>query len=167
VVALLPEGPLRAEVEARHLRRVLRSPPPADLAPGERWIDVSLGEQVATAYEGAAPVFAALVSTAPHGGTPAGSYAVYRKYRRQTMANIAGARAQYDFRQVPHAQFFHGRFGLHAALWHDLLGHPVSHGCVNLSPADAERLFAFTAPALPPGWHALTTDSGTRIVVRR
>lgn len=157
----------RGEVSPQHLRRVLPAAPPPDLLPGERWIDVSLAEQVTVAYEGREPVFAALVSTAPHGGTPPGSYRVYRKYRTQTMANLAGSRSQYDFRQVPWAQFYSGRFGIHAALWHDRFGHPVSHGCINLSPVDAERLFRFTGPALPPGWHALSTDAGTRVVVRR
>jgi hypothetical protein len=98
------------------------------------------------------------------------------------MANLAGSTSLYDYREVPHAQFFSGRFGLHAALWHDHLGHAVSHGCVNLSPADAERFFAFTRPALPEGWHAITASApsagqapaddgdallGTRVVVHR
>ena len=29
-----------------------------------------------------------------------------------------------------------------------------SHGCVNLSPADARWLFGFTEPKLPDGWAA-------------
>ena len=28
-------------------------------------------------------------------------------------------------------------------------------GCVNLTPADAERLFAWTSPHLPAGWSAV------------
>ena len=94
----------------------------------------------------------------------------------QTMANLAGAAEQYDFREVPHAQFFNGRIGLHAVLWHDKLGHAVSHGCVNLSPPAAEQFFAFTFPDLPIGWHTITTPAhhggpplsrGTRVIVRK
>ena len=57
--------------------------------------------------------------------------------------------------------------GLHAAFWHDDFGHPRSHGCVNLSPRDARRLFAWTTPELPPGWDAiLTTESQPGTIVR-
>lgn len=159
------------EVDAACLRRVEPAPLPADLGPKERWIDVALGQQVAVAYEGPEPLFATLVSTAAH-QTPPGTFYINRKYRAHTMASLKGASARYDFRDVPHAQFFAGRIGLHAVLWHDRLGYPVSHGCVNLSPADAARFFAFTEPALPSGWHAIYTPPeselrGTRVVVRK
>lgn len=175
-VRLEPAGEvLRGAVQARHLRRLLPAPMPAGLQPGERWIDISLSQQVAAAYEGDEPVFATLVSTGKRGSTPPGTFFIERKYRVQTMANLQGAASRYDFRQVPWAQFFHGRIGLHSVLWHDQLGHPVSHGCVNLSPPDAERLFTFTDPPLPPGWHAVLPPArgprrdggGTRVVVRR
>jgi hypothetical protein len=46
--------------------------------------------------------------------------------------------------------------------WHDRFGTPVSHGCVNLSLADARWLFDWAPPALPPEWHAVLSDgSGT------
>lgn len=164
------------EVETSQLRRFVPSPPPAGLHPDERWIDIRVGEQVAAAYQGTRPLFAALVSTGGQGTTPPGSFFIYRKYLTQTMANLAGAAEQYDFREVPHAQFFNGRIGLHAVLWHDKLGHAVSHGCVNLSPPAAEQFFAFTSPDLPTGWHTITTPAhhggtplarGTRVVVRK
>lgn len=143
------------ELDAAALRRFIPAPPPKEVGPEERWVDISLTEQVATAYVGRTPLFAALVSTGKGNLTPPGSFFIYRKYLTQTMANQRGATAQYDFRQVPHAQFFNGRIGLHAVLWHDLLGEPVSHGCVNLSPAAAAQFFAFSGPALPPGWHSV------------
>lgn len=163
------------ELDTSQLRRFVPSPPPAGLLQDERWIDIRVGEQVAAAYQGAKPLFAALVSTGSQGTTPPGSFFIYRKYLTQTMANLAGAAEQYDFREVPHAQFFNGRIGLHAVLWHDKLGHAVSHGCVNLSPPAAEQFFAFTFPDLPIGWHTITTPAhhggpppsrGTRVIVR-
>lgn len=147
-------GPL-LEIEAAVLRRFIPVAPPPEVGPEERWVDISLSEQVAAAYVGKTPLFAALVSTGKGNMTPPGSFFIYRKYLSQTMANQRGAASQYDFRQVPHAQFFNGRIGLHAVLWHDSLGEPVSHGCVNLSPAAAAQFFAFSAPALPPGWHSV------------
>lgn len=164
------------EVETQQLRRVLPMSPPPGISADEHWIDIHLSEQVAIAYQGAKPIFAALVSTGIEGSTPPGSFYIYRKYLTQTMANLAGAASQYDFREVPHAQFFNGRIGLHAVLWHDKLGHAVSHGCVNLSPPAAEQFFSFTSPDLPIGWHTITTPShrggpslprGTRVIVRK
>jgi hypothetical protein len=32
-------------------------------------------------------------------------------------------------------------YGLHGTYWHDNFGTPMSHGCVNLSNADAQWLF--------------------------
>lgn len=152
-----PEAQAAAAVEldAAVLRRFIPIAPPPEVGPEERWVDISLAEQVATAYVGKTPIFTTLVSTGKGHLTPPGSFFVYRKYLTQTMANQRGAAAQYDFRQVPHAQFFNGRIGLHAVLWHDSLGEPVSHGCVNLSPAAAAQFFAFSSPALPAGWHSV------------
>jgi hypothetical protein len=44
---------------------------------------------------------------------------------------------------------------LHGAYWHDRFGTPKSHGCINLAPEDARRLFFFTEPALPESWHGV------------
>jgi hypothetical protein len=177
ILAGKPEAQAAAfEIDASQLRRVTPASPPPGVGSDERWIDISLSEQIAVAYQGETPLFAALVSTGAHGATPPGTFWVYRKYVTQTMANMRGAASQYDYREVPHAQFFNGRIGLHAVLWHDLLGHPVSHGCVNMSPATAEQFFSFTKPELPSGWHTVNGDPptrgapwlrGTRVVVRK
>lgn len=174
--ALLQGHPAAQEptfhIAASHLRRITKPSLPADLRPDEPWVDLSLPEQVAVAYIGQQPQFAALVSTGKGGATPSGDFRVYRKYRTQTMANLRGSASQYDFREVPYAQFFHGRIGLHAVLWHDRLGFPVSHGCVNMSPATAAQFFDFTEPPLPGGWHVINSvgrsqRTATRVVVRR
>lgn len=153
---------LQFEVPVGQLRRLTLVSPPPEISPEEHWIDISLSEQVAVGYVGSKPQLAALVSTGPGGKTPPGSFVIYRKYLTQTMANQRGAASQYDFREVPHAQFFNGRIGLHAVLWHDRLGHPVSHGCVNLSPSAAAQFFAFTGPKLPPGWHSITGSTALK-----
>jgi hypothetical protein len=31
----------------------------------------------------------------------------------------------------------------------------MSGGCVNLPPIDSRRIFAWTDPPLPPGWHGV------------
>ncbi len=127
---------------------------------GERWIDVNVTKQALVAYEGTRPVFATLVSTGEAGlgdpettrATKRGIFRVYAKYRTTTMdSNETGE--EFELRDVPYVQYFHQGYALHAAYWHDRFGTPKSHGCINLTPADAKWLFEFTAPDVPAGWH--------------
>lgn len=75
----------------------------------------------------------------------------------------------YALRDVPYIQYFAAGFALHAAYWHDVFGKQRSHGCVNLSPIDAHRVFKWTEPAIPDGWHAINTGEefgeGTTVIV--
>jgi hypothetical protein len=110
-------------------------------------------EQVLTAYEGDRLVFATLVSTGrERWETPTGHFRVWLKLRHGEMR---GHRAAYLVEEVPHALFFGGNTALHAAIWHDRFGTAVSHGCINLSPADAAWLFDWAPPELPERWHGI------------
>jgi lipoprotein-anchoring transpeptidase ErfK/SrfK len=75
----------------------------------------------------------------------------------------------YALRDVPYIQYFESGFALHAAYWHDVFGKKRSHGCVNLSPIDAHRVFKWTEPAIPEGWHAVNSGEehgeGTVVIV--
>lgn len=75
----------------------------------------------------------------------------------------------YQLRDVPYIQYFAAGYALHAAYWHDVFGKQKSHGCVNLSPIDAHRVFMWTEPAVPDGWHALNSGDelgeGTVVIV--
>jgi lipoprotein-anchoring transpeptidase ErfK/SrfK len=73
----------------------------------------------------------------------------------------------FKLRDVPWVQYFHQSYALHGAYWHDVFGIPRSHGCINLSPVDAHRVFAWTEPALPEGWHAVNADEGTVLIVHK
>jgi hypothetical protein len=75
----------------------------------------------------------------------------------------------YRIEDVPYVQYFSKGVGLHAAFWHRSFGQVRSHGCVNLAPLDAERLFWWTGPALPNGWTAVLPggrDAATIVRVR-
>ena len=142
------------------LARTSLESPPEGLSPGERWLDIDISEQVLVAYEGERPVFATLVSTgrARRGSeTPLGSHRIWVKLAFSDMSNLRyeDAPSHYAMEQVPWVQYFEGSFGLHAAFWHDDFGRRRSHGCVNLSPRDAQWLFQFTGPSLPNGWDAI------------
>jgi lipoprotein-anchoring transpeptidase ErfK/SrfK len=173
------DGEPEAWVRARDVSRATAAPPPAEVGGGaskERWIDVDLAEQVLTAYEGATPVFATLVSTGRGGqgtktATRKGVHRIWVKIFTTKMDNLEDEEAEHHYRieDVPWVQFFDKGIGLHAAFWHRDFGHVHSHGCVNLSPLDAHRLFGWTGPKLPAGWSAAyphAYDPGTVVRVR-
>jgi lipoprotein-anchoring transpeptidase ErfK/SrfK len=110
---------------------------PSNIQASERWVDVNLSSQTAYAYEGNQVVRSFLVSTgvAAH-PTVTGQYHVYVKYR---YANMKGP--GYNLPNVPYVMYFYQGYGLHGTYWHHNFGHPMSHGCVNLSTPDAAWLF--------------------------
>jgi hypothetical protein len=75
----------------------------------------------------------------------------------------------FELRDVPYVQYFESGYALHAAYWHDAFGTARSHGCVNLSPIDARRVFFWTDPPVPEGWHGVSagTGEGTMVVVHK
>ena len=130
---------------------------------GERWIEINIAKQTLLAVDGTKPVYATLVSTGSGGlaspkddpyVTPRGIFRIHTKHAAATMHSNQ-PEAEFELRDVPYIQYFQNGFALHAAYWHDQFGMPRSHGCVNLSPLDAQHLFAFTKPELPPGWHGV------------
>lgn len=137
------------------------------------WIEVSILDQTLTAYRGATPVFATLVSTGKDGlgdpetthSTARGVFLIHTKHVTSTMSGDE-ADDEFDLRDVPYVQYFHGGFALHAAFWHDGFGTPRSHGCVNLSPSDARHLFTLTDPPVPLRWHSALSHEGTLVHVR-
>ena len=129
---------------------------------GGHWLDINVTKQTLVAYDGTRPVFATLVSTGEAGlGDPAttkatkrGIFRIHTKHVTATMASEEVGEA-FELRDIPYVQYFDAGYALHAAYWHDDFGRPRSHGCINLAPADARRLFFWTDPPLPPGWHTV------------
>ena len=149
---------------------------PSELRPGERWLDVDIASQVLTAYVGERAVFATLTSTGRGNdgtelATPRGVHRLWVKLRTSNMDNLddESAAENYAIQAVPWVMYFERGYGLHGTFWHRAFGTKHSHGCVNLTPLDAEHLFAWTSPKLPPGWTAAlptSYESGTLIRVR-
>jgi hypothetical protein len=129
---------------------------------GERWLDVNVSKQTLVAYDGEKPVFATLVSSGEAGlddadkttATKRGIFRIHTKHVSSTMSSDEVGE-EYELRDVPYVQYFEKGYALHGAYWHDRFGTPKSHGCINLAPEDARRLFFFTEPALPLGWHGV------------
>ena len=106
-----------------------------------KWIDVSIGRQTITAYQGSTPLKSVLVSTGVSWHpTPVGRYKIYMKIASQAMSGGSGADAYY-LPGVPWVMYFAGGNAIHGTYWHQNFGHPMSHGCVNLTIADAKWFY--------------------------
>lgn len=172
------ESWLRIDVNAwlreRDTTHAVVRPPPAEARPDERWIDVDLARQMLVAYRGERALFALPVSTGrgPVGtelATPPGVHRVWVKLRTSDMDNLENLEAErnYAIQAVPWVMYFDRGYGLHGAFWHRAFGRVQSHGCINLTPSDAERLFEWSSPRLPTGWSAvLPTDHELGTLVR-
>lgn len=138
---------------------------------GEKWIDVNITKQTLVAFEGEKAVYATIVSTGEDGllegarTTEKGIFRIHTKYVTTTMDSDAVGE-EFELRDVPYVQYFKEGFALHGAYWHDAFGMPKSHGCINLAPEDARRLFHWTEPSVPPNWHgAAKSLTGTVLFV--
>lgn len=129
---------------------------------GEKWIDINLTKQTLVLYEGEEPVYATLVSTGEAGledhtsstATKRGIFRIHTKHVTSTMSSREVGE-EFELREVPYVMYFDKEgYALHGAYWHDKFGIPKSHGCINLTPEDARRVFHWTEPAVPTGWHA-------------
>jgi len=142
-------------LEQSNISRVDVDPPPTEIGPGEKWIEVDLFEQTLAAYEGDRMVYATLISSGRTAtSTPPGLYRLWAKVQKGKMSNPDvedGDPAWYFIEDVPWTMYFHEGYSIHAAFWHDAFGFQRSHGCVNLAPRDALWLFTWADPFLPEG----------------
>ncbi|MCL4397728.1 L,D-transpeptidase [Patescibacteria group bacterium] len=145
-------------------------PPVLGASTGTKWIDVDLTTQTLRAYEGDTVVYQFPVSTGlPWFPTVTGSFRIWAKIKAQRMTGgDVAAGTFYDLPNVPFVQYFYKGYGLHGTYWHHDFGKPRSHGCVNLSIPDAEKLFYWTNPALPDGKYSLTNidpNESTQVII--
>jgi hypothetical protein len=145
---------------------------PEGVADDEPWVHVDLSEQTLVLYRGDAPIYTTLVSTGVEGHeTPIGMFEIRRKHVTDTMSNLGSDAGddRYSIEDVPWTEYFEGSVALHTAFWHTGFGIPRSHGCVNMTPFDAHRVFRDTWPALPEGWHGVSTEGtplrGSHVIV--
>jgi LysM repeat protein len=106
---------------------------------GAKWIDVDLSSQTVRAYQGNSVLRSMVVSTGiARYPTPPGQYRIYAKYPSTTMSGPG-----YYLPGVPHAMYFYRGYALHGTYWHSNFGTPMSHGCINLTRADAAWLYSW------------------------
>lgn len=157
-----------AWVPSAEIRTAVKSSKLPGWARGDnKWIDVSILNQVLVLYEGAQPVYVTLVSTGRDGlgepgktlSTPTGQFRVYQKHVTTTMDSDV-ADDEFELRDVPWVMYFKAGYALHAAYWHDDFGRARSHGCINLSPVDARYVFFWSMPQVPERWHGAYSGQG-------
>jgi len=148
------------------------------------WLDISVLDGTLVAYENRTPVYATLISPGRGGlprrgiptldtaSTPTGVFSVLAKLVTATM--VSGSISTLVHAEVQYTQNFNGPYALHGAYWHDRWGEKKSGGCINLAPRDAQRVFEWTHPRLPEGWHAMRSivrganwDTPTLLYVHR
>jgi hypothetical protein len=143
-----------------------RARPPASDAHA-KWIDVDRDEQLMIAYQGDTPVYATLISSGRRKkDTPPAIYRIRSKSSLTKMAAEEREASHYEVSEVPWATRFRSGLYFHAAYWHDRFGTPQSHGCVNLSPADAKWVYEWSEPTIPPGWNELEVRIPGSMIVR-
>ena len=156
------------------LPRSLNMLTPLDELPAEeeRRIRVDLSEQMVIAYEGDLPVRAFIISSGlPGTPTVTGTFHIRMKVRTQTMEG--GDPALHNYYNLPNVQwvqYFHADYGFHGTYWHNNFGHPMSHGCINMTNADAKWLWDWAGPSWDEKsvavWQASSTaNPGTLVIV--
>ena len=126
---------------------------PASVGPNERWVDVNLSRQWATAAEGDTIVRGIPVTTGKAGfGTPTGTFTIFSRVYNETMdsATIGIPRNSaegYYLKDIYYTQYFaDGGVALHTNYWQpsSVFGaYPTSHGCVGMRQVDAAFLWDF------------------------
>ncbi|HLY26278.1 MAG TPA: L,D-transpeptidase [Aggregatilineales bacterium] len=146
-------------IEQRRVARVL----PVNQPEGVKghWIAVDLYDQVLTAYDGDKMIYTTLVSTGiakPGMGTNHGLFRIWGRFRASDMSGDMGGPDAYNLPQVPYVMFFDGAISLHGTYWHDGFGYRHSHGCVNLSIADAHWIYDWTSGFYADTWVYVTSS---------
>jgi hypothetical protein len=134
-------------IEQRHIAKVVPDPERPEGVGADRWIAVNLYEQTLAVYDEGQMVYATLVSSGlPGWWTQPGVFQIETKLESDPMRGAFEADRSdfYYLEDVPWVMYYDQKRALHGAYWHNGFGYPRSHGCVNLSLADAEWLYNWT-----------------------
>jgi lipoprotein-anchoring transpeptidase ErfK/SrfK len=119
---------------------------PVEVPAEDRWIRVDLSEQIVVAYAREKPVRAFVVSSGlPGTPTVTGEFRIRTKVTEQVMSGGEGT-GYYYLPEVKWVQYFYEEYSFHGTYWHSSFGRPMSHGCLNMTNADAKWLFDWAGP---------------------
>ena len=135
-------------------------------------IEVDLGTQTLHAFQNDQEVMSFPISSGKWNRTPTGTFKIWIKLRYTRMSGGSGA-DYYDLPNVPYVMFFYNDqvgkgqgFSLHGAYWHNNFGYPMSHGCVNITPANAGKLYDWADPVSKGNiTNASESNPGTEVII--
>ncbi len=106
-----------------------------------RFIYANLTIQTLSVFNGCKLVFSTLISSGKNSWTFEGRFTIQYKVPYNAIVPPRESTSEYYIEAVPFFMTYAYNFGFHAAYWHDAFGSASSHGCINLSPADAKWLY--------------------------
>jgi len=139
-----------------------------DVPPDDKLIQVLLDQQLLLAFEGDQLVHTARCATGQRGyETPIGEFTTFHKRPTAHMVGGADEFSMFDLPAIPFCSYITDTgVALHGTYWHNDFGHTHSHGCVNLSPENAQWIYRWTLPQVPAGELFLyQPGTGTRVQV--
>jgi hypothetical protein len=138
-------------------------------------IEVDLASQQLSAFEGTEKVFSFPVSSGRWRRTPVGRFTIWGKLR---YAHMSGGNiylgTYYYLPNVPYAMYLSNDsypvssgYSINGSYWHKDFGRPVSHGSIDMSVDDAEKLFYWIDPIVDnrPLSQATPQNPGTSVVI--
>jgi hypothetical protein len=139
----------------------------------QKWIDISVVTGTLVLYEGRRPIFTTLVSVGRDrlgdpkttASTALGSFKVIGKQITAVELDPKQLSEQFEVFDVPWALELSSGQWITGAMWHERFGIEYTRGNVELSPADAARVWHWVEPALPEGWHGANAPEGQRTLV--
>lgn len=131
-------------VEGRFVGRVIPNTTPPQGVTNGRWIEINLYEQTLAVYDRSQLVFATLIASGvDYYWTRPGLFPIYKMLESTPMSGSFELDRSdfYYLEDVPWTLYYDEARAMHGAYWRARLGFPQSHGCVNMSPGDAQWLF--------------------------
>lgn len=121
-------------------------------------IIVDKSSQMLYAYDGEEPFMETHISSGLElSPTPVGTFSIFKKMPSRYMQGPAPDSVDtsvYDLPGVPWNMYFTSDgAAIHGAYWHDDFGDQHSHGCINMVPSEAEKLYEWA-------------DLGTQVIIQ-
>jgi hypothetical protein len=143
----------------------------------EKRVVVNLRDQTLSCYEGNIEVFFCRIASGAkfdaqgnpvdEWSTPVGPHPTWRKVISLHMSGGTTG-GGYDLPGIGWTTIFAGNgVAIHSTYWHNNFGEPMSHGCVNARPQDAQWVFRWTDPqvSLDPGDLTVSMPGGTIVEI--
>jgi lipoprotein-anchoring transpeptidase ErfK/SrfK len=113
-------------------------------------VDISLANQTLSTYQDGKLLNTFLISSGKWSPTPTGTFYPWAKLPSTRMTGgDKKLGTYYDLPNVPYVVYFYQGYAIHGAYWHNNFGTPMSHGCVNMRPADAKIVYNWIEMSTP------------------